>query len=343
MEPRRVLGVDGTLAPGYEPALDVEQALDAYRLMLLSRTFDERGISLQRQGRLGTFAPATGQEAAIVGSALALDPAVDWIVPQYREMAALHRHGYSMEHYLSYIMGDLVAARVPDGVRVLPIQISLAAQLPHAVGLAWGLKLQGLDGVVLVYFGDGASSEGDFHEACNLAGVLRAPVVFVLQDNGWAISTPRSQQTAADSFALRAAGYGFPGTRVDGNDLFATYDACRAAVERARRGEGPTLVEATTYRLWAHNTADDHRRYVDAAELERRHGEDPLTRLRVYLRGRGVLDDADEARLADGINKEITEAVELAEARPAPTAADLFANVYRREFPRLERQRAART
>src|ERR1700716_596484 len=198
--------------------------------MLRSRRLDERAFNLQRQGRLGTFSPVHGQEASVLGSSLALDPARDWVVPQYRELPAMLRQGYTLERFFLYVMGNPEGNEMSAGVNLLPFQISLATQLPHAVGLAWGLRHQGRDGVVCVYFGDGGSSEGDFHEACNLAGVRRAPVVFFLQNNGWAISTPVSKQTAAPSFAARAAGYGFPGELIDGNDLFAVYEAASRAV-----------------------------------------------------------------------------------------------------------------
>src|SRR5215211_414790 len=262
-EPLSLLAADGTLADGYEPALGDDELLAAFRLMVLSRATSERAVSLQRQGRLGTIATPDGQEAAIVGSAFALDTKRDWVAPSYREMPAMLHMGLPLARFLLYYRGHPLGNQIPPGVNMLPVQIALATQVPHAVGLGWGLRHQGSDAVVLVYFGEGASSEGDVHEAMNLAGVRQAPVVFLLQDNGWAISTPVAQQSATGSFALRAAGYGFPGELVDGNDLFAVHDATRRAVERARTGEGPTLIEARTYRLAPHNTADDSSRYLD--------------------------------------------------------------------------------
>src|SRR3954469_23543803 len=228
--PRCLLTPDGRLAGGHVPALDEDALLDAWRAMLRSRVCDQRCVSLQRQGRLGVFSPVSGEEAAVVGSAWALDPARDWVVPQYRELPAMLRQGYRLEQALHYYRGNPAGSRMDDGVQMLPYQISLAAQMPHAVGLGWGLRHQGVDGVVLVYFGEGASSEGDVHEALNLGGVRRAPVVFVLKNNGWAISTPVHRQTAATSFATRAAGYGMAGELVDGNDLLAMHDACTRAV-----------------------------------------------------------------------------------------------------------------
>src|SRR4030088_879623 len=221
--PPRIPAPDGSVPDGYRPALSGDELLAAFRMMLLSRRIDERAFSLQRQGRLGTFSPVHGQEASVVGSAWALDPARDWVVPQYRELPAMLHQGYTLKRFFLYFKGDPEGNRMPEAVNLLPFQISLATQLPHAVGLAWGLRHQGREGVVCVYFGDGASSEGDFHEACNLAGLRKAPVIFLLQNNGWAISTPVSKQTAAPSFAARAAGYGFTGELVDGNDLFAVH------------------------------------------------------------------------------------------------------------------------
>jgi pyruvate dehydrogenase E1 component alpha subunit len=335
-----VIDADGGTPAGYEPALSDEQLLGALRAMERSRAFDRTCFSLQRQGRLGTFSTVEGEEAAVIGSALALDPEIDWVVPQYRELPAMLHMGYSLTAFLRYFMGDPAGNAMPEGVNVLPFQISLAAQLPHAVGLAWGLRHQGRPGVVCAYFGDGASSEGDAHEAMNLAGVRRAPVVFVLKNNGWAISTPVRDQTAAESFAPRAAGYGFEGVLVDGNDLLAVYDATRAAVERARAGDGPTLIEARTWRLGPHNTADDPKRYVDADELERRRLEDPLPRLRAYLEARGLVDeDALEAMRAE-IAQEIDAAVAEAEAASPPGPAQLFDHVYADPPERVRRQRA---
>jgi pyruvate dehydrogenase E1 component alpha subunit len=338
-EPLRLLSPDGMLADGHVPGLTGEELLDAWRMMLRSRTIDERCFSLQRQGRLGTFSPVAGEEAAVVGSAWALDPARDWIVPQYRELPAMLRQGYRLEQALHYYRGNPAGSRMDEGVRMLPYQISLAAQIPHAVGLAWGLRHQGSDAVVTVYFGDGASSEGDAHEALNLAGVRRAPVVFVLKNNGWAISTPVRKQTAAASFAVRAAGYGIAGELVDGNDLFAMHDACSRAVARARGGEGPTLIEARTYRMGPHNTADDPTRYVDAVELEEQRALDPVVRVRAYLRGEGLADEASEERLVQELRAEFDAAVATVEAAPAPDASALFDHVYARPPERLERQR----
>ena len=342
LDPTRILAPDGTVPDGYRSPLPDAELLAAYRLMLLSRRIDERAFNLQRQGRLGTFSPVNGQEASVIGSALALDPARDWVVPQYRELPAMLHQGYTLERFFLYFMGNPEGNRMPDGVNLLPYQISLATQLPHAVGLAWGLRHQGLDSVVCAYVGDGGSSEGDFHEACNLAGVRRAPVIFFLQNNRWAISTPVSKQTGG-SFAARAAGYGFPGELVDGNDLFAVHAATARAVARARAGEGPTLIESRTYRMGPHNTADDPTRYVDPEELEAHRALDPVARVRGFLLDAGLLSDELEQRMRAEIEEELAAALAAAEARGAGRTGQIFEHVYADPPTRLLKQRRALT
>jgi len=341
IQPLQLLDPEGALVGGAQVQLSDTQAVKGLRLMMLSRAVDRRAISLQRQGRLGTVAPVIGQEAAMVGSAMALDPTRDWIVPQYRELPALLHHGYPLDHFFLYLKGNAAGAAVPDSVNMLPIQIALGVQIPHAVGLGWGLRLRGLDSVVICYFGDGASSEGDFHEACNLAGLIQAPVVFFLSDNGWAISTPRRIQTAGETFAERAPTYGFPGVIVDGNDLFAVHAVTLQAVERARAGNGPTLIEARTYRMGPHTTADDPTRYVDPAEHAIWETRDPITRMQRYLASKQLWDvDLNEATARE-IAAEIDRAIEAAEAFPSPSVEDLFTHAYAELPRRLLAQREA--
>jgi pyruvate dehydrogenase E1 component alpha subunit len=335
-----VLRADGTLRNGAKPALDTARTIEALRLMMLSRAFDARATTLQRQGRTGTFSPVKGQEAAVVGAALALNPETDWIVPAYRELPGLIRQGYPLERALAGLMGRGGAGRIPDGVNVLPNQVALATQLPHAVGLAWGLKLQGIEGVVMAFCGEGAASEGDFHEACNLAGVVKAPIVFMLQNNQWAISTSREVQSATRFFSDRAQGYGFPGAVADGNDLFAVYDLARAAVDRARAGEGPTLIEAQTYRLSFHNTTDNPRRYLPEGWLEEAEKKDPIKRLQTWLRSQGLWDEGAAAALEGEIAEQLDAALEWVSAQPVPEPVNLFDNVYADLPPRLVRQRS---
>jgi pyruvate dehydrogenase E1 component alpha subunit len=314
--PLRLLTPDGEYVARGEPPMAPGTILKGLRLMMLSRLVDDRAIKMQRLGRLGTYGPVHGQEASVVGSAMALDPARDWLVPAYREQPAMYHHGMPLARLLAVYMGKIDDGRVPDGVRMLPRQQSVAAQLPHAVGLAWAQKLQRTGGAVLVYLGEGAASEGDFHESCNLAGVLRAPVVFFLQNNGYAISTPGSFQTAADSLAVRAEGYGFVGVVVDGNDLFAVHEATTEAVVRARAGGGPTLIESRTYRMGIHNTTDDWRHYRSAVEVAEAAQLDPIQRVQRYLRARGLWDDSTAAELTDSIAAEVAGAFAAAEAFP---------------------------
>ncbi|HEX3608029.1 MAG TPA: thiamine pyrophosphate-dependent enzyme [Candidatus Dormibacteraeota bacterium] len=307
--------------------------------MTRARHWSTRLFNLQRQGRIGTTAPIDGEEAAVVGSAAAMDPAVDWAVPQYREPVGLGRFGEAvLRHTILYHSGHPDAGRYPAGVHVFPTQISIAAQIPHAVGLAWGMRLRRQPGVVLCYFGDGASSEGDFYEAANLAGVVRAPVILFCINNGWAISTPVRGQTAADSFAGKAAAAGIAGERVDGNDVVAVLEATAAARRRAAAGEGPTLIEAVTYRMGPHTTADDPTRYVPPDELELWRARDPIARLRRRLEEEGGWDDARQRALEEDADRRFDAALAAADATPLRT--DCFIDsAYAQPTPELERQR----
>jgi len=328
-------GADVNLPAGIDDA----RLLAMMRWMKLGRALDQRCISLQRQGRSATYAPMAGQEAALVGSALAVDPKRDWMVPQYRESLALAIHGFDLAQYLLYLRGHPRGGQVPDGVNMLPMQISVASQIVHGVGLAWGFKLQHRDSVAVVYFGDGATSEAAFHEGCNFAGVFGVPAILFCQNNGWAISTPRVHQTAANSIAARAAGYGFPGVQVDGNDPLAVFEVVSEAAARARAGEGPTLVEAVTYRLGAHTTADDPTRYVPPEEIEHQRARDPIPRFAAFLIRRGLWNDA----LAAQTDKEIAEEIERysarADAEPDPAADAFFEHVTAVPSERLSAQR----
>lgn len=321
--------------------MDLKEVLEALHLMVLTRVFDEKATAMQRQGRFGTFSSVRGQEGSVVGASMALDPTRDWLAPQYRELPALVRHGYPIENFALYFMGNPRGGAIPDHVNMLPLQISLAAQVPQATGIAWGLKQQGSDGVVVTFFGDGASSEGDIHESMNLAGVTKAPVIFFLQNNGWAISTPREIQTAARSFAERALGYGIHGVVVDGNDLLAVHEVMQEAVARARVGEGPTLIESVTYRTGAHNTADDPSRYIDNDKLAEWVAKDPIERVENYLRKIGEWDDTKAQELRDRCAEEIDQAMQIARSTPLATAEALFDYVYADPPARVERQREA--
>jgi pyruvate dehydrogenase E1 component alpha subunit len=318
------------------PGPHLEEMLEQ---MIAARVWSTRLFNLQRQGRIGTMAPTDGSEALVVGAAHALDPETDWIFPQYREQVALSRFGEEIiDSQLLYSMGHPAGGRYPDHVHVFPAQISLATQVPHAVGFAWGQKLQGTGGCTLVFLGDGSTSEGDFYEAGNLAGVRAAPVIIVVVNNGWAISTPLYAQTAADSFADKAQAFGMPGVQVDGRDPVAVYEAVSAARERAVRGDGPTLVEAVTYRLGPHTTADDPTRYVPSEDLAEAKRNDPIVTFTARLTELGLWDDARHEAAVKKADERFDLALERAEAATVEPDA-FFDHVYAAPTPRMERQR----
>jgi len=302
--------VDATL----DPELDDERARELHRAMLRARRFDERRLSLQRRGEIGTFAPVNGQEAAQVGT-MACVETDDWFVPAFRETAAALYRGADMAPLLLYDGGYNEGAAQEPGQRDLPIAIPVASQLPHAAGIGYALQQRGEAQAVITFFGDGATSEGDFHEALNFAGVYQLPVVFLCQNNQWAISTPRSRQSASQTLAQKAIGYGLPGLVVDGNDLLGCYVAARDALARARDGGGAPLIEAQTYRQEVHTTADDPGKYRDEAELEEWLEYDPIDRVQRYLRQRDALDAAALESLEDEIEAEIDAAWETAQSR----------------------------
>lgn len=338
-QPLQMLGPDGQLTdPGASLPLSEQELVEAFKLMLLSRQIDSFAVAKQRLGIFGTYGEHTGQEATLVGSSFLLRPREDWLVPQYREMPAMLRHGMPLAHFFLLCSANPAGFRVPDGVNALPTQVSLAAQIPHAVGMAWGLRYQGKPGIVATYFGDGASSEGDFHEALNLAGVLSAPVVFFMQNNGFAISTPVAKQSATASFAARARGYGFPGVMVDGNDILAVVAASRYAIDRAREGHGPTLLEFRTFRMRSHNTSDDQSIYIDNAELKRWAQLDPIARFRTFLTSRGwwnpELEEAEEIAIKERIDTAFAESSGSFKGE----IRQIFENVYSEPHQRLLNQ-----
>jgi len=335
----QILDADGNEVAAVPSALTDDVLVAMLRLSIFGRLFDKKAISLQRRGKLGTFAPMSGQEAVVVGSVFALDRAHDWVVPQYREQLAMLHWGLDLSTYFLQRQGHPHGSTLPEHGRLFPQQVALAAHLPHAVGVAWGMKRKGEPSVAACYFGDGSTSEGDFHEACNLAGVVKAPVIFICQNNQWAISTPLSKQTAG-VIADRAAGYGIAGVRVDGNDPLAMYQVTSEARARAIAGGGPTLIEAVTYRLGAHTTADDPTRYVDPDEEERWKLRDPLIRFRAWMRATGRWNDEAEAEAEAWCVAEIDRAVAgVAAAGPADPAL-LFDNVWADDSPALAAQRA---
>jgi pyruvate dehydrogenase E1 component subunit alpha len=330
-----VLDSDGNLDTALEPKLAADDLRSLYRAMVLGRRLDERMVRLQRQGRIGTFAPIKGQEASQMGSAFTLRQ-TDWMVPSFRETAAMIWRGWPIEKLLLFFSGHLEGGQPGRDQHDLPITIPVATQLPHAVGLAYAAQYRGDDVVVMAYFGDGATSEGDFHEAMNFAGVWHVPVVFVCQNNQWAISVPLKKQTHSRTIAQKALAYGLPGIQVDGNDVLAVYAAAREAVDRARAGDGPTLIECVTYRLGVHTTADDPTKYRADEEVAMWEQKDPLTRFRAYLEKRNLL----EAGLEQRIDEDIAEAVRRFESAPPADPLTMFDHVYAELPPDLKAQRA---
>ena len=330
-----ILDSDGTLDAALEPDIPPDDLKRMYRAMLLARRLDERMVRLQRQGRIGTFAPLKGQEAAQIGSVATLTGR-DWMVPSFRETAAMLWRGWPIEQMLMFFAGYLEGGSPAPGQRDLPITIPVSTQLPHAVGIAYAAQYKDDDAVVMAYFGDGATSEGDFHEAANFAGVWHVPIVFLCQNNQWAISVPLKKQTHSRTIAQKALAYGFPGIQVDGNDLLAVYAATSEAVARARAGDGPTLIECVTYRLGVHTTADDPTKYRSDDEVKAWEKKDPLTRLVPYLERKGLITQG----LEEDIDAEIAAAVERFESMPAPDPLTVFDHVYAERPPHLERERA---
>jgi pyruvate dehydrogenase E1 component alpha subunit len=336
-----ILDEDGNLDEDLAPDLDDEFLLEMHRVMLLSRRFDDRRLRWQRSGRIGTFAPVKGQEAAQIGAVAALEES-DWFVPSFRETAAATWRGGSLVSFVLYDAGFNEGGRVEADSHNLPISVPVASQIPHAVGLAYAIKQREVDEVVMVFFGEGATSQGDFHEGLNFAGVFDVPVVFVCQNNQWAISLPRGEQTASRSIAQKAAAYGFPGLQVDGNDMLASYAAAREAVDRARSGEGPTLLEMCTYRLSVHTTADDPSKYRSEEEEEEWKERDPLPRFQKHLTDKGLLDSDQVAKLESEIESQIEDVWNEAKQEMEVLAKDtehMFEHVYA-EMPRhLKAQR----
>jgi pyruvate dehydrogenase E1 component alpha subunit/2-oxoisovalerate dehydrogenase E1 component alpha subunit len=341
----RVLGEDGRPV-GAVPEVPAADLIRMFRHIVKMRVLDQRMLSLQRQGRIGFYGTAAGQEAAVVGSAYVSRPD-DWVFPALREMGVSLWRGTSVEEIVCQLIGNrgdvLIGRQMPchfsdRKVNVVAWSSVIGTQLVHAMGAAWAARIRGTDEVMMGYLGDGASSAADFHAAANFAGVMKLPVVFFCQNNQWAISVPLSRQTASSSIAIKAVAYGFPGVRVDGNDLLAVIQVTREAVARARRGEGPTLIEAVTFRMGGHSSSDDPTRYRDAALVAEWERRDPLSRLRAYLSALGHLKAGDEERMAEEINAEIGAAIQAAEALPPPPIESLFTDVYARVPKHLEDQ-----
>jgi pyruvate dehydrogenase E1 component alpha subunit len=324
---RRVIGDGESVPDGEVEGLDESDFLELYRSLVLLRTYDERSVVYHRQGRIGTYAIFWNHEAMQAGSAYALEDD-DWIFPSYRESAIGLLRGMPPATVLSWWRGHPAGWWNPADYNVASICVPIGTHVPHAAGLAWGKRLKGEPGIAIVYFGDGATSEGSFHEGANFAAVMRAPLILFCNNNGWAISTPVAEQTAAETLADKAVGYGMPGVRVDGTDVLAVFEATREAAERARAGDGPTFIEAVSYRVAPHATADDPRAYIDLDRVEEEKRRECVGRYEAYLRRAGLLSDG----LAEEIKREAAEAmrqgIALAEAEPPADPSLLFEHAY---------------
>ncbi|HEX9288178.1 MAG TPA: thiamine pyrophosphate-dependent enzyme [Anaeromyxobacteraceae bacterium] len=349
----RVLQEDGSADPD-EVALPDGDLVALYRWMVLNRQLDERMIAMQRQGRINFYIGSIGEEATVFGTVRAMEP-TDWVFPCYREHGAALLRGMPLEKYVCDLLGNagdaMLGHQMPCHEAWRPalftsISSPIATQIPQAVGAAWAARIKGDEMVSLVYFGEGATSANDFHTGLNFAAVNKVPVVFACRNNGWAISVPRERQTASETIAQKALAYGMRGERVDGNDLLAVYAATRRARERAADGDGPTLLECVTYRIEGHSTSDDPRAYRPPELVEPWRKKDPILRLKAFLAGRGLLGDAEEAKLQGEVREAIQSAVKAAEAYPAkPPIETLFEGVYaeplRQQREQLEELRRA--
>jgi len=318
-----VLDEQGNVDEALMPPLSEAEIIRIYEAMVLARTFDERALALQREGRLGTYPPILGQEAAQVGSALALSPA-DWVFPSFRETGVQLTLGYPIPQLFQYWAGDERGQIVPDRLNIFPVCVSVGTHIPHAVGAAMAARYQGDPVVAVAWFGDGATSKGDFHEGFNMAGVLRLPVVFICQNNQWAISVPLKRQSAAVSLAQKAISYGFDGVQVDGNDVFAVYRATAEALNKARSGGGPTFIECLTYRIGDHTTADDAGRYRSPDEVAVWKARDPILRLERYMAKQGFWSKEYGEEVKSRMTAAIDEAVQAMEAFSPPAVAEMF-------------------
>ncbi|MFH2002712.1 MAG: pyruvate dehydrogenase (acetyl-transferring) E1 component subunit alpha [Planctomycetota bacterium] len=336
----QILDEQGKLDAALEPKLSEEQLLRLYRSMALAREGDQRMLKLQRQGRIGTFGPCTGQEAAVCAPALAMTEK-DWFVGAFREFGGRLMRGESIEQSLLLYNGYEEGLTLPRSKRTLPVSIIVGAQTLHAVGIAYAMKYRNeKDSAVVTFFGDGATSQGDFYEALNFAGVWKAPVVFICQNNQWAISVPRKKQTFARTLAQKAIAGGVPGIQVDGNDALAMYQATREALDRAHSGGGPTLIEAKTYRLMMHTTADDPTKYRSKEEEEAWWARDPIPRFRNYLEAKGLWDAARQEKMEAEIKDEIDASVKAFESRTEFKPDTAFDHLFGTTHYEIEKQRA---
>lgn len=347
-EPLQILDPQGILV-GEDPKIASDELSQAYRNMVLTRILDEKLIGLQRQGRMGTYVSCSGQEASQIGTVLALSKEKDWIFPMYRDMGMIIQAGVSLRQLMNRMLGnsedEALGRDLPNlfawkEKKIVSFAAPIASHLPLATGFAMAAKLRKDNLVCVATFGDGATSSAEFHVAMNFAGVYEVPAVFICENNQYAISVPVSQQTASESIAVKAAAYGFEGIRVDGNDLFAVYSAVKKAADRARRGDGPTLIECLTYRLSSHSTADDWKKYRSIEEVENWKKKEPITRVKQYLiNTQKTWSEEQDAKLRSEIEAEIGRVISSAEKIPSPDINTLFEGIYSKVPWNLDEQR----
>lgn len=346
-QPKAIMDDDGAVQREIElPDLSEDTMREMYEAMVTTRLLNERGMKLQRQGRINFYVGSEGQEAAHVGFGAAFDED-DWYFPHYRDPGVALFRGASIEQMVQQCYGTgedrLKGRQMPnhysfEELNFYSISSPVATQIPHAVGAGYAAQLEGDDVVTGVSFGDGCTSEGDFHVGMNFAGVWDAPTVFLCENNQWAISVPNEKQTGSETFAQKAKAYGFEGRRVDGNDVLAVYEEAKRAIDKAREGGGPTLIEALTYRMGPHSSSDDPDRYVPQDELEAWANRDPIERFRTFLVDRGVLTQAEDEQMRERITDEIEAAVQAAEAADPPTIDSMVEDVYAEVPWHLEEQ-----
>jgi len=340
----QILDESGNADPAEAASFSDDLLKAFFKALLHLRIYNDLALSLQREGRIGTYPSYYGQEAAQAGSALAMDKE-DWLFPSFRETGVYLLMGLPATNLFRYWLGDERGMKIPEGINVMPMSVPVGSHIPHATGTAMAMKYRqsraaysGAKSAAVAYFGDGASSRGDFHEALNLAGVYKAPAVFICMNNQWAISMPRAAQCAGDTISQRASSYGFEGLQVDGNDVLAVYKATKDALDKARGGGGPTLIECVTYRLGNHTTADDASRYRDEAELAKWTGREPLKRFRVYLKERGIWSEDYEKEVSAGIRADIDKSIKEAEETAPPELKDIILNTNAEQSPRQVRE-----
>lgn len=336
LEELAILDPAGKVDKALEPKLSDAELRKLFRGLLYSRLFDERLLKLQRQGRIGTYGPSFGQEAASLGPVSRLRPD-DWFVPSFRETAGMLWRGWEVERIMLWWGGNEYGATPPPGVNDTPIAVPVGTQVQTAAGIAFGAKYKNDGTVVVTFIGDGATAEGDFHEALNFAGVFKLPLVCIIQNNQWAISLPRSKTSAAPTLAQRAIAYGIDGIQADGNDILAMVVAAQEAIDKARSGGGPTLIEAVTYRIAMHTTADDPKKYRSEEEVEPWKKRDPILRMFSYLKARGVLDEKGREEIESELNDLIRAGIEKAE-QYKPDPLDMFRYAYKEMPPHLAEQ-----